>query len=556
MAAPTIDLLKIKEKAEEYGNNVDKMISEGKKVLFLFGGTGSGKTTTTALLEGKSLNIIKKNRKTYVLGLEGSGIGHSHNSETKIPNIHNLSSYIIIDNPGFEDSGGVETEILNSYNIYKLMEKCKSSNQTKIIIVASHYELDSQGPLRGNLIKTILNRLKEMFPKNLSLINLCGLVVTKSISRNLSENDYVPEIIEQFDKNNIFCFPEPENDRDKIYQTDQTDLSNLINFCNNNSRNIILQDFQPSLNAEAKNKLKDMIDIQKESNSKAIDTIIKETENIIQQYCNTKDKNCQKDFDEIITFLKENIKNLEHFQKSDYKPIEFVSDFKKEIDKIKKNQQVTIQNMEKNFEILEKSSSLSDFIEQILNTKQITEDFQKSKNLYFNNIIIKLKEKIKEYELLDEERKRKEEERKRKEEERKRKEEERKREEEERKRKEEERKRKELELKMKEPQIRKGLFSFGEWERTGFLAWNVREITTYCKITFQVDGEGNVINLPEVTVDSRHFGKSFERSWDDTRYHVHDVQHEDGAYYPKQVHITRSLLYLDSTGQSWEYIKK
>lgn len=184
-----------------------------KRVLFL-GLTGSGKSALAASLVGKSLNIIRRGIHN-VIDCPESGIVHGPRSGTECPEffVSEDLRLILCDCPGFEDTGGYRKEIVNAFAIDKLLESHNRNIRIKPLLVASVSELEGQ---RGNAILNRVDRLKQMFPTNRDIEQKIGLVITK-IDNRVSASDYInpeinpdinPRLFEIF-QNRVFAFPAP-----------------------------------------------------------------------------------------------------------------------------------------------------------------------------------------------------------------------------------------------------------------------------------------------------------------------------------------------------------
>ena len=110
--------------------------------IYLLGPTGSGKSTLMCCFTNNP--PIVTGTKGNGLILKGTGVGFGGNSCTTIPQIaiDNENKLIYCDSPGFNDTKGLEQEIINSFIIdYMLSSK---NNQAKILLVVSVHELMAQ----------------------------------------------------------------------------------------------------------------------------------------------------------------------------------------------------------------------------------------------------------------------------------------------------------------------------------------------------------------------------------------------------------------------------
>ena len=153
---------KIVEEAEKFAKQVEEQTSTRETVVLVLGDTGSGKTTITALLDGKQLQVTKIGA-TVVLDLPNqvTGIGHRiGESETQSPVFHrSASGVLVLDCPGFKDTKGAETEILHSFRLFQLFKGSKNL-KVKVVIVSPAGQLDS----RGVDLVEVIRRVQQMFP--------------------------------------------------------------------------------------------------------------------------------------------------------------------------------------------------------------------------------------------------------------------------------------------------------------------------------------------------------------------------------------------------------
>lgn len=122
----------------------DAIPQDYQQILFLVGGTGSGKSTTLCCLRG---DRMVANRYTYESqNDEDHLIGHAATSCTLLPNIVVVNGYVIVDFPGFDDTHGpfiamgVEwalKALLNRYNAQLLVIESITNVEGRFAAVAN-----------------------------------------------------------------------------------------------------------------------------------------------------------------------------------------------------------------------------------------------------------------------------------------------------------------------------------------------------------------------------------------------------------------------------------
>jgi len=90
--------------------------------LFVMGNSGCGKSTTINFLVGCKMTMKEEGLKSYVEVDENSQIpgiakiGHTNESETRLPQVHCLESFALCDTPGFLENRGPIVNIANAVN--------------------------------------------------------------------------------------------------------------------------------------------------------------------------------------------------------------------------------------------------------------------------------------------------------------------------------------------------------------------------------------------------------------------------------------------------------
>lgn len=208
------------------------------KVIIL-GLTGAGKTTVSSLISHKKVMIKRFGKSKAVL--ECAGIKGGCKSVTTTPNIMvDLKSKIIIaDCPGFQDTKGLNQEIINAFAIDYLLDSITNKkNRLKILLVVSSGEIEAT---RAQLVLQNFERIEEMFRNRSELEKGIGIVFTKTdqdadpidlIDELSYESEKVVEEWCNFFKENpekIFILPKPlKEDIDKEYEFD--DKERLVDF--------------------------------------------------------------------------------------------------------------------------------------------------------------------------------------------------------------------------------------------------------------------------------------------------------------------------------------
>lgn len=157
--------------------------SIGKDIVFFMGDTGSGKSTTIDYLAGFKLKpdldegwILKE-----PFNPQAMKISTSSESETKLPSYVTLQEGLIIyDSPGFNDSRGLETNILNAAFIKKIIANARS---VKFVFVAG---LDTITASRAAGVKKLTNIARNLF-RDIPIDDCSILLITKSNKKNSKE---------------------------------------------------------------------------------------------------------------------------------------------------------------------------------------------------------------------------------------------------------------------------------------------------------------------------------------------------------------------------------
>ena len=207
----------------EYWEDIIAKIKD-KDIILLVGRTQGGKSTISNLLIGKKLTLIKNNAYSFStknINVEESNIkiGRGGSSETSLPNIYEHQGQLYVDCPGFGDTRGILSKIVNGLGIQHLVASAKS---TKIVAIIPENDCKNKwDPLLGKkfVIKQLIIDLADFFVspediKKMSVIiskagkytkgkniqELIGLIKadyirkkfldSESQSRNIEDNDF------------------------------------------------------------------------------------------------------------------------------------------------------------------------------------------------------------------------------------------------------------------------------------------------------------------------------------------------------------------------------
>jgi energy-coupling factor transporter ATP-binding protein EcfA2 len=224
---------------EDLSHNKTLFDSVGKDIIVFIGNTGCGKSTLINFLSGKPLEVINAN--STPIGSIGGDIvlknpedsealiiSSSCESSTQFPKYIKIQhpSYeknvLLYDFPGFGDTRGLKTNIINAYLIKNIIEKAKS---VKFAFVSSYNEIKSE---RGKPFKELLSVVQSLFIDKLSIESSC-LIITKCLSNDLEKTkievkEYLKhDLIEKWINNNLlssmsipFCSKLNEKERENI----------------------------------------------------------------------------------------------------------------------------------------------------------------------------------------------------------------------------------------------------------------------------------------------------------------------------------------------------
>ena len=360
----------------------DMSLIANKTRVILVGVTGSGKSSLSCILAQKPLKIILGVGEE--IELEGDGVKAGCKAVTKFPAfiVDQKLNIVYCDCPGFEDTDGVNSEILNAFSIDSLFQNYNGYNaKVKILLVISAAEIKSA---RGQIIEQTIERIIRMLPEVQKLKNSIGLVITKGDKRLHAQN-YISHLannptpllndwVKFFQQNidHVFVFPCPQfEDVGKQY-TDFEDRDNLIKFIQSDLltefiHQITLSKF--ALENIEKIRSKHQIDVNE---------ILKDLfSKIASLFQNEKEIEQINHWLDIMNELK-NVKNISELEKIIYKCTD-CSDYLSQF-----------------LSKLEEYEKFDSFVNKFIENYQYIRDFQKSINFY-SNLNIRILEEKQEY---------------------------------------------------------------------------------------------------------------------------------------------------------------
>jgi hypothetical protein len=131
--AQSIDLFEVLRLIKE-GELINSTKAKDKCILFPFGQTGSGKSSILSFAAGMKMiwktnvYVEDENQNINIAGWKYANfkIGHDCVSQTKYLNTVNIDDLVYVDGPGFYDTDGPTTDLVNIACMSSLIKSCKS----------------------------------------------------------------------------------------------------------------------------------------------------------------------------------------------------------------------------------------------------------------------------------------------------------------------------------------------------------------------------------------------------------------------------------------------
>tara|TARA_B110000503_G_scaffold131974_1_gene207385 strand:- start:2385 stop:3743 length:1359 start_codon:yes stop_codon:yes gene_type:complete len=172
------------EKFETFFTQLKEITAEMKKetklddvAILVCGDTGAGKSTlVNYLLEQTPIVKPRKNTKEFLIEYENplAKVGSNSVSLTSVPQRYSLVNKVYWDCPGFEDNRSGMTDIANAFSISKIGDKTKSF---KVLAVIEESAFLSR---KGQLFRSMINKMSKMFPDEKELANKIVICFTKT----------------------------------------------------------------------------------------------------------------------------------------------------------------------------------------------------------------------------------------------------------------------------------------------------------------------------------------------------------------------------------------
>lgn len=188
-------------------------------VSFVFGPTGSGKTTFCAYMTGKTIHVISASCDMPGISIEGLILVPS----TIVPSIEHVNNNAYTDFPGYNDINGVDKEIENAFITHRFFSTMPNHiRKIKIFCLVSSSDCKSS---RGIQIKKCFEYMEKMIPNLDDIKEHFALIITKCKDRRkgricimkLLENSkgivqkWCRYFLDHFE-NQVFIFPKPSTD--------------------------------------------------------------------------------------------------------------------------------------------------------------------------------------------------------------------------------------------------------------------------------------------------------------------------------------------------------
>jgi GTPase SAR1 family protein len=174
---------KLQNKLNEHMTTYSVLLnsSHNKDIVVFLGKTGSGKSTVINYLLGKELLVEEDGdlQLKYKMDLSAMRIGDGSDSETMFPKSAMYKDLLLYDFPGFEDTRGLATDLLNALFIKDIIEKSKS---VRFVFVAGKGEIEEG---RGENLKKLIGIATDLIKGDIK--DSSCLVITKNDLKTTEE---------------------------------------------------------------------------------------------------------------------------------------------------------------------------------------------------------------------------------------------------------------------------------------------------------------------------------------------------------------------------------
>jgi len=165
--------------------------SKDKDIVVFLGNTGAGKSTLINYLSGKELEV---NRFNHIIlkdpnDLSAMAIGVGHDSKTFLPGFIQAGDLLFYDLPGFKDTRGTATSLVNACFIKRIIENAKSAT---LVFVVGMGQVNSD---RADSFKVLLRQAEQLLP-NQPIEYFSSLVVTQSDQESDDLSAYLTEVVD------------------------------------------------------------------------------------------------------------------------------------------------------------------------------------------------------------------------------------------------------------------------------------------------------------------------------------------------------------------------
>lgn len=165
--------------------------SKGKDIVVFLGNTGAGKSTLINYLSGKELEV---NRFNHIIlknpdDLSAMAIGVGYGSKTFLPGFIQTGNLLFYDLPGFKDTRGTATSLVNACFIKRIIENAKS---TTLVFVVGMGQVNSD---RADSFRVLLSQAAQLLPDQ-HVENSSSLIITQSDQESDDLSAYLTEVVD------------------------------------------------------------------------------------------------------------------------------------------------------------------------------------------------------------------------------------------------------------------------------------------------------------------------------------------------------------------------